>query len=203
MPPRSRAAPLPPRRSPGRPRSDAARAAILAAALRLARTRAWADVTVDAIAAQAGVGKQTIYRWWDGKAAVLLEALGDFAEGEIPERDLGGLEADLRAFLGASFSAGEKGVVPVLRALMAEAQRDPAFAAAFRRAFIERRREAVRRLLARAAARRELGPGADRELLVDLVYGALWYRLLVGHAPLDAAFARKLARAVARAAGPA
>lgn len=188
-----------PRPSRGRPRSDAAREAILAAALQLARARPLAEVSVDAIAAEAGVGKQTIYRWWTGKAAVLLEALGDFAEGEIPERDLGSLEADLRAFLTASFSAAAVGVVPVLRALMAEAQRDPAFAAAFRSAFIERRRAAVHRLLARAAARGELGTG-DRELLVDLVYGALWYRMLVGHAPLDARFARTLARAVARAA---
>lgn len=197
---RPRTAAPPPRRSPGRPRSAAARRAILGAALQLARRRPLAEVSVDEIAAEAGVGKQTIYRWWDGKAAVLLEALGDFAEGEIPERDLGGLEADLRTFLAASFTAGAQGVVPVLRALMAEAQRDPSFADVFRRAFIERRREAVRRLLARAARRGELGPRIDRELLVDLVYGALWYRLLVGHAPLDAAFARGLARAVARAA---
>lgn len=199
MAPRPRPTPPAPRRR-GRPRSDAARQAILAAALRLARARPLAEVSVDDLAAAAGVGKQTIYRWWDGKAAVLLEALGDFAEGEIPERDLGSLEADLRAFLSASFAAGALGVVPVLRSLMAAAQRDPAFAEAFRRAFIERRRAAVRRLLDRAAARGELDRGADRELLVDLVYGALWYRMLVGHAPLDAAFARKLARGVARAA---
>ncbi len=132
----------------------------------------------------------------------MLEALGDLAEAEIPERDLGGLEADLRAFLEASFALGEaQRLAPVLRALMAEAQHDPAFAEAFRTEFVERRRDAARRLLARARRRGELARGTDPEVLVDLVFGALWYRLLVRHGPLDAAFARALARAVARAAG--
>src|SRR5512140_1215567 len=134
--PRAPAA-APPRR--GRPRSDAARRAVLSAALRLAREQPLAAVSVDALAAAAGVGKQTIYRWWTGKAAVLLDALADLAAAEIPERDLGGLEADLSAFLAASFAAGDAaGVTPALRFLMAEAQGDPALAAAFRARFIER-----------------------------------------------------------------
>ncbi|WP_081444551.1 TetR/AcrR family transcriptional regulator [Anaeromyxobacter dehalogenans] len=194
-----RPATVAPRR--GRPRSDAARQAILTAALELARTRPPADVSVEAIAAQAGVGKQTIYRWWRGKAEVLLEALADLAEAEILESDMASLEADVRAFLEASFDAIEhQRLAPVLRGLMAEAQRDPGFARAFRARFIERRRDAARRLLDRARRRGELGRSTDPELLVDVLFGALWYRLLVGHAPLDRAFARGLARAVARVA---
>ncbi len=192
--------PAPPRR--GRPRSDAARRAILDAALRLARERPLAGVSVDDLAAAAGVGKQTIYRWWSGKAAVLLDALSDRADAEIPERDRGGLEADLAAFLAASFAtSADPGVTPALRFLMAEAQANPALADELRARLIERRRDAVRRLLQRAEERGELARGVDRELLVDLVYGVLWYRMLVGHAPLDAGLARGLARAVARAAG--
>jgi AcrR family transcriptional regulator len=173
----------------------------LAAALKLARTRPPAEVSVEAIAGEAGVGKQTIYRWWSGKAEVLLEALADLAEAEIPERDTGSLEGDLRAFLEASFDTGaHQRLTPVLRGLMAEAQRDPRFARAFRQGFIERRRDAARRLLERARRRGELGRSTEPELLVDVLFGALWYRLLVGHAPLDRTFARGLARAVARAA---
>ncbi len=193
--PSRRAPPAAPSRR-GRPRSDAARQAILVAALKLARERPLAAVSVDDLAAAAGVGKQTIYRWWTGKAAVLLDALGDLAAAEIPEPDLGGLEADLAAFLAASFTTATiPGVLPALRFLMAEAQAEAGIATELRARFIERRRDAVRRLLARARERGELARDADRELLVDLVYGVLWYRILVTHAPLDASLARGLARA--------
>ena len=76
-------------------RSERARQAILDAAFRLSAERGYAQVTVEAIAASAGVGKQTIYRWWRSKGAVVLDALLQAAEPEIGFPDTGDIRADL------------------------------------------------------------------------------------------------------------
>jgi AcrR family transcriptional regulator len=177
----------------GRKRSEASRQAILEASLKLLRERGYGSLTTDAIAVSAGVGKQTIYRWWSSKAEVVLEALTDQARA-IGAPETGGLESDLEAFFDASFRVlrGRSGTGPVLKGLMAEAQLDPAFGSRFA-TFIEARRSALRALLLRHAK-----PGVLVEGMVDMLFGALWYRLLLGHAPLDSAFARTLGRLAAR-----
>ncbi|MBV2363184.1 TetR/AcrR family transcriptional regulator [Streptomonospora nanhaiensis] len=188
------------RAGPGRPRSQAVRAAILRAALAELEERGYAALTVEGIAARAGAGKQTIYRWWPSKADVVLDALLDTAAERVPVPDEGSLAADLDAFLAATFR--QEGQRAVLTGLMAQSVLDPAFAQAFGERFLAGRRAALRGLLERARARGEVDPGADLDLLVDVVYGTLWYRMLVGHAPLDAETGRRLAALVADAARP-
>jgi AcrR family transcriptional regulator len=185
------------RRPPGRPRSEATRQAILAAAIEELEEHGYAALTIEGIAARAGAGKQTIYRWWDSKADVVLEAILELAESRIPIPDEGSLPADLTAFLKASFR--QRGQRPVLVGLMADAILDPAFAAAFRERFLFARRAALREVLERAVGRGEIGAGADLELLLDVVFGVLWYRLLVEHAPLSEAAGEQLAALVVRA----
>ena len=183
----------------GRKRSEAARRAILDAALELLRLHGYARLTTDAIARAAGVGKQTIYRWWPSKAAVALEALTELGRA-IPSPETGSLEGDLAAFLASTFRLlrGPRGTAAVLKGLMAEAQLDPEFARGFA-VFIASRRGALRAILERHAGRAE---PARLEAAVDMLFGAMWYRLLVGHAPLDIAFARALARLSARSLRP-
>jgi len=89
----------------------------------------------------------------------------------------------------------------VLAALIAEAQRDKPFATEFRERLIDVRREALRTLLARARDRGELNPEVNLELLADVVYGTMWYRLLVGHAKLDDRLADSLAQLVTTIGG--
>jgi AcrR family transcriptional regulator len=174
----------------GRARNEHARRDILAGALELAR-RDLAGTTVDTIAARAGVGKQTIYRWWPSKWAVILDALLDHAERDVlADTGSGPLADRLTAFLVSSFDliASPDGDGPLLRALMAQAQLDPAFAVTWRESFIAPRRRALLELLDR-------GSDEDREAAVDLLFGAMWYRLLIGHGPLDQAYARRLSTA--------
>lgn len=187
-------------RRPGRPRSERTRQAILSAALGELADRGYAALTVEGIAARAGAGKQTIYRWWPSKADVVLDAMLDLAASRVTVPDEGSLDADLAAFLGATFR--QQGQRPVLVGLMAQAVLDPAFGAAFRERFLFGRRAAMRQLLDRAAARGEIDPGADPEMLLDIAFGVLWYRLLVDHAPLDEAAGRHLAGLMVRAAAP-
>lgn len=186
-----------PRAHTGRRRNEAARQAILDAAVELV-LRQESALTVDAIAARAGVGKQTIYRWWPSKYAIVLEAMVTLARAVVPMPDTGTLAGDLTEFLRATFAgAREPRTAAVLRMLMAEAQRDPK-AAGVMRDFTESRRAALREVVERGRARGETAPDADLDLLVEQVFGVLWYRNLVRHADLDTASADRLADALLR-----
>lgn len=182
----------------GRKRSEAARTAILEATLELLRERGYGRVTVDAIAAKAGVGKQTIYRWWRTKPDVVLEALDEYATRAIALPDTGDLQGDLDAFLRATFRtlSGPRSLAAILRGLMAHAQLDSDFLPRFR-SYIESRRAVLRRLLERAQARGEL-EAAEVDVLVDMLFGAMWYRLLLEHAAITPAMATRMAKLVAR-----
>jgi AcrR family transcriptional regulator len=175
----------------GRRRNDAAREAILDATFDLIYDDA--DVTIDAIAHAAGVGRQTIYRWWPSKGAVAAEAMTRRARAIVPARDTGSLRENLTAFLADSFAGLEdEKLRGALRRIAAAAQDDEHVAAVLDE-FTAARRAALQGLLERGQARGELSPGADLAMLVDMAYGVLWYRVLVGHAPLDAAAAETLA----------
>ena len=109
----------------GRRRNDAARDAILDAAFRLLSDLGAAELTIEAIAAEAGVGRQTIYRWWPSKGAVLADALIRYAQVVVPERDTGTFAGDLAAFLTDSFAGlAEQGYAARLRQIVAVAQQD-------------------------------------------------------------------------------
>jgi AcrR family transcriptional regulator len=182
----------------GRPRSDASRQAILQAALDLVAEVGYRAATVEGIAVRSGTGKQTIYRWWHGKAEVVLEAMTVDAAGVIPVPDTGDLRADLRAFLDATFAAARRpGTTSVLRALMAEAQLDPQFRETFDARFQRSRRNALTTLLRRHSDQLRV-PVA---MAVETVFGVLWYRVLATHRRLDAALARDLVELLARPAG--
>lgn len=181
------------RRHTGRRRNPAAQDAILDATFDLLRTEGIGRVTIDAIAEAAGVGRQTIYRWWPSKGALAADAMARGAQLIVPSRDTGSLPADLTSFLADSFAGlDDPGVARVLRQLAAAAQHDQ-HAARVLADFTAQRRAVLRAVLERARARGELSPKADLEMLVDMAYGVLWYRLLVGHAPLDDDAARRLA----------
>ncbi len=189
---------------PGRPRSEASRHAILSTALRAARRDGYESLTMDRIAAEAGVGKQTIYRWWRSKAEVTLDALRELADEQIERVDTGRLAGDLEAFLAQTFATSRThpGLDRVLCALMGEAQRDPAFATLWREQLIEPRRQALQALLERARKRGELARSTDIALLLDVMFGTMWYRMLTGIGAVDDDLAQELGALVARAAAP-
>ncbi|MFJ8626097.1 TetR/AcrR family transcriptional regulator [Kitasatospora sp. NPDC093550] len=177
----------------GRRRNEAAHRAILDAALQLLADSDGTPVTIDAIARTAGVGKQTVYRWWPSKGAVLLDALADRADQDVHGPDTGTLRTDLRAFVATTFDAAQRSTTAsALRTLAREAARDPHLADLMR-TFTAARRTALRELLSRGLERGELAADADLDLIVDQVYGVFWYRFLLGHAPLDPTTAERLA----------
>jgi len=180
------------RRARGRPRSQHARQAILDAALDLLERDGYRAVTIEAIAAQARVGKPTIYRWWPSKAAVVLDAFVTRARTQVPVPQRGSLREELGEFLETAFQTLGSGAAPIVRGLMAEAQTDPVFRQAFWDIFISARRGALAEVLERGVQRRELPENTDVDFLIDAIYGPMWYRLLVQHAPVDATLAHQL-----------
>jgi AcrR family transcriptional regulator len=176
--------PAPLRRGPKR--SEHSRTAILTAAFELSGEVGYAALTIEGIAKRAGVGKQTIYRWWESKADVLLDALVAKADLFVSVADRGGLEDELRRFLEDSFALARRTpVADILCALMAEAQIDPGFGERFRTSFLYQRRGALSAILDRASARRELPADASVSLIMDIVFGVIWYRMLATHDPID------------------
>lgn len=176
----------PSRRPPGRPRSQASHDAILSAVQQLVAEQGYPGVTIDAIAARAGVAKQTIYRWWKTKADVVLEATAAKPDLFVPTVDHGSYAVDLRAFLQTGFAmANQAQTADLLRGLMIEAQTSPEFGERFRTTFLQPRREAFAVITDRAAKRGDLPPRPAATNVADIVFGTLWYRLLATRQKLD------------------
>lgn len=175
---------------PGRPRSEARRAAILAAAGDLMIEGGLRAATMEAIAARAGVGKATIYKWWPSRGAVALEGfmLKAADSWTLPE----GVSAPeaLRTLAVAVvrlFTRTPAG--PLMRALAADAQSDPEIGQALREQWLGPRRAVVADVIRKGMEAGELRPDLDVSATLDLVFAPVYYRLLFSHEPLDEAFA--------------
>ena len=186
-------APSPPSR--GRPRDPRTRAAILDAARALLERGGLTAVTIEAIAAKAGVSRPTIYRYWPNAPAVamaaFLEASGAPA-AKTSRSPLAALRAQLHAVADAFAAPAGRSVA----AMVAAAQSETELAKAFRNEFIARNRDAARVMLERCVAEQLVVPPADIDLALDLVFGPLFYRLLMGHAPITRGFVDQLLDAV-------
>ena len=168
------------RRRPGRPRNAAYDKPILSAALDMLVEKGYAGLTIDGVAARAGVSRPTIYRRWPSKATLATAALEEAIPQTVtPEGSSGSLREDLRAFQRDRVARMNLAVHrPIVAGLVSESAADPALAGAFR-AWYQRHEEAVVAALQRAIDRGELRPGADFELINDLLLGPLFTRSVV------------------------
>jgi AcrR family transcriptional regulator len=175
----------------GRPRSEKARSAILEAAAELLLERGLGAVSMDAVAARAGVSKATIYRWWPTKETLALDAL--YTEwANVPSApDTGSLKGDLLALLRPWVrQATKRPYGRAIAALITEAQTNPAFQREYLERFVEPRRDQARAIFRRAIERGEIPASTKIEVVLDLLYGPVYHRLLHGHAPLNDRFIR-------------
>ncbi|PXX64212.1 TetR family transcriptional regulator [Nocardia tenerifensis] len=173
-------------------RSERARAAILAAATELIRELPYAKLSVEAIAARAGVGKQTIYRWWPSKGAVVFDAMLELDSGPegLALPDTGDIAADLRALLRGSVAAlTDPGFESFLRALYIEIQQDPEIGAAYRERLLLPERAAIADRLAAGVRSGELRQDLDLELATDLLLGPIQSRWSLGLGGLTESYA--------------
>ena len=174
-------------------RSERARRAILNAADDLLVEVGYAGVTIEGIAARAGVGKQTIYRWWSSKADVLMDNFSADARSELALPDLGSVLEDLMTYLRQlALFLTEAPAGAVLKALIGQAQHDRAMAATFRESHLAEHRERERTLLQRGIARGELPADLDLDKGLAELVGPVYYRVLVTGEPVDPAFTDSL-----------
>jgi AcrR family transcriptional regulator len=183
--------PVPPTAPRGRPRSAQAERAILRATTEILEERGFAALTMEEVASRAGVGKATVYRWWSGKGTLAFDAfVARFREGQ-PLPDTGSLRGDLLAALRAWIRA-VKGTATgrILAGLIAEVQRDPGLADEWRERFVGVMRAQQRTMLERAIDRGEIAADCDTDVVLDLLYGSAYHRLLQSHRPLTDRFAQ-------------
>ncbi|HET7234680.1 MAG TPA: TetR/AcrR family transcriptional regulator [Longimicrobium sp.] len=188
-------------RRPGRPRSEEAHGAILSAAIDLIREVGYDAVTMEGIAARAGVGKATLYRRWKEKETLVIEALGRIIRA-IPVPDTGSARGDLMAMMRVALGMyGDPASHVLLSGLVAAMARSPAIAHAMRAGFDRAWRQALGQVLRRAIDRGELRADTEVEMATDVISGPFFYRYLMSGGPVDERSARELVEVALRAFG--
>lgn len=174
-----------PHKSPGRPRSDSVRRAILSSTLQLLDELGYAKLTVEGVAALAQAGKATIYRWWSNKARLVGEALMEESDPQLPFPDTGSVREDFRRQLQlvAQLFNSPKG--KRIAMIIGVAQEEPELLESFRTHFLASRRAEAGQILQRGVRRGELRSEVFSEVALDALYGPLYFRLLTDHGSLS------------------
>ncbi len=185
------------RRSIGAKRSPETERAILDAAEAIMAEEGIAGFSIEAVAKRARAGKPTIYKWWPGKTALLLDVYHRQKPASV-HMDTGSVEGDVFAFLTGVFAHwGDTGAGQVFRFIVAEAQRDQAAEASLADYAAERRVQSGE-IFQRGIDRGELAPDIDIGICADLLAGFIWKRLLTGRIERDPEELLKVARQLVR-----
>jgi AcrR family transcriptional regulator len=186
----------------GRPRDETIRVRILQTAVTILIRQGYRATTMNEIALQARVGKQTLYRWWKNRAELLMETLLNYAEMNVDAADQDDGQTLLKSFLLRTFELVQRDSGMILKSLVAESITNKDFARVFFDTFIRKRQQMLTKILREHLTIRPEEP--DRvAILVDVIFGTMWYRIIFGHGPLDEKLASDLADLVEAFAGKA
>ncbi len=159
--------------------------AIMRTTLELGKEIGYAKLSIEAVAARAGVGKHTIYRRWSSKGALFLDSLLSLNKSDLDYPDTGDIVADLRRQIHAAIELLDRPPVgPLYRALIGEALLNPQVAAALNDHFITPQAEKTLARLKVARDQGQLSPGFDLDLAMDILSGPLYFRALIVQEPL-------------------
>ena len=190
-------------RAVGRPREARADRAIRAATLDLMAEHGVQALTMREVATRAGVGKATIYRRYRSKEELVTDAVGGLV-GEIAVPDTGATRTDLLALMNEAIELYSDTIAAgLMPTVVDEMSRNPEFAAIARDRFLTGRRAALREVFDRGVARGDLRGDLDVELALDVLGGALFYRLMITGGPIDARLATNVVELILRGFGPA
>jgi AcrR family transcriptional regulator len=177
--------------------------AILAATRELLAEGGVRRLTVEGVAARAGVAKTTIYRRWRSKDELALAVLLDMVEQIVEVPDLGDIRAELIALLDTAVTIlGTTLMGRVMQGLASDLATDPALGRAFRERIVAYRVSEVQRLIERGVARGELRAGLDVDLVHELLFGPVYYRLLLSGGRLEPGLAERIVDTVLPAIRP-
>jgi AcrR family transcriptional regulator len=187
---------------PGRKRNEASREAILSATFTLMEEDGFDRLSIEGVAARAGVAKTTIYRWWSTKGTLAVEAFLTAAEPLIAFRDSGTAHNDIVREL-RSLAALYRGFTGrFVRELIGACQYDPAMRDAFLLGFLEPRREQARAVVRRGVATGEFRTDLDYDVVVDTLYAPIYFRLLASSTQIDDAFITSYVELILRSLNP-
>ena len=189
------------KRAPGRPRSEDARKAILRSTLRLLQVTGFPDLSIESIAANADVGKATVYRWWPNKAALVADAFSSSADEELRFPNTGSVRDDVAMQMKhlVRVLRGRRG--RIVAALIGGGQSDPELIQAFRERFMMPRRQEAYTTLRRGISRGELRGDLDLDLTLDTLYGAIYMRFLIRQTGLTENYVDEVVSVVMDGAG--
>jgi len=190
------------KRSPGRPRSEQARLAILSSTLKLLGENGFPELTIEDVAAQASVGKATVYRWWPNKAALIADAFASSTSRTLHFPDTGSVYTDMSQQMRQVVKIFRSRRGRIVSAILGGGQSDRDLIAAFRERFLWPRRQEAYATLRRGIARGELRKNVDLDLLLDSLYGPIYMRFLIGHDKLTPDFVDRLCKLVLSGARP-
>jgi AcrR family transcriptional regulator len=190
------------KRSPGRPRSEQARLAILRSTLQLLGENGFSDLTIEDVAAHASVGKATVYRWWPNKAALIADAFASSTTRRLHFPDTGSVRTDMSQQMRQVVKVFRSRRGRIVSAILGGGQSDRDLIAAFRERFLWPRRREAYATLRRGIARGELRKDVDMDLLLDSLYGPIYMRFLIKHDKLTPDFVDQLCELVLRGARP-
>ena len=168
----------------GRPRRTETTSAILDAALELWMERGYHSVSIDAVAARAGVSKPTIYRRWPNRQQLLVAVSQRFVPpGEVA--DLGSFRDEVAAFLRERADLyGNAGIRRILASAVAASSEDEDFHRAIQ-PFLDRFPAGMRTIIQRGIARGDVRADVDIELLTAMINGSFYFRSIIEHKGLD------------------
>jgi AcrR family transcriptional regulator len=190
------------KRPPGRPRSEQARLAILSSTLKLLGKDGFSELTIEAVAAHAGVGKATVYRWWSNKAALIADAFSSSATRKLHFPDTGSVRADMSQQMRQLIKIFCSRRGRIVSAILGGGQSDRDLITAFRERFLWPRRQEAYATLRRGILRGELRKDVDMDLVLDSLYGPIYMRFLIRHAKLTPDFVDGLCELVLSGARP-
>jgi AcrR family transcriptional regulator len=181
------------KRPPGRPRSEVSRLSILRSTLKLLKQDGgFSELSIEAIASDANVGKTTVYRWWPTKAALVADAFSTSADQELRFPNTGSVQRDMSLQMRRLIRIFRSKRGKVVAALLAGGQSDPELIEAFRERFLWPRRKQAYQTLQRGIDRGELPSDSDLDLVLDSLYGPIYMRFLIRHDKLDESFADEI-----------
>jgi AcrR family transcriptional regulator len=181
------------KRPPGRPRSEESRQSILHSTLKLLKQQGgFPELSIEAIAADANVGKTTVYRWWPTKAALVADAFSASADEELRFPDTGSVQSDMSLQMRRLIRIFRSRRGKVVAALLAGGQSDPELIEAFRDRFLWPRRRQAYQTLQRGIDRGELPADINLDLVLDSLYGPIYMRFLIRHDKLEESFADEI-----------
>jgi AcrR family transcriptional regulator len=176
------------KRPPGRPRSEQARLSILHSTLKLLVEKGFSELTIEAVAARANVGKATVYRWWPDKAALIADAFASSTTSKLHFPDTGSLRTDMSQQMRQLVKILRSRRGRIVSAMLGAGQSDSSLIAAFRERFMKPRRQEAYATLRRAMLRGQLKKNVDMDLLLDSLYGPIYMRFLIRHDSLTPEF---------------